>query len=224
MKTSFVLIALGIGALFAASAYAAPPAGAIAECKDGTYFSGTAHKGACKGHKGVKSWLDAPAASAAPAATAPDTAKKTKKQKKADAAAAAAAAAPAATAPETAKKTKKQKKADAAAAAAAATPAPAPAPTPAPAPKPAAAAPPAAAPAPTPSASTPGKHTPPTPASQLQQKPGGGPGLVWVNSGSKVYHCQDDEWYGKTKEGSYMAEAAAKAAGNHGARGKECSK
>jgi hypothetical protein len=216
MKTSFVSIALVIGALFAASAYAAPPAGAIAECKDGTYFTGTAHKGACKGHKGVKTWLDTPAASATTAAPATDTAKKTKKQKKADAAAASAATA--GTAPETARKTKKQQKADAAAAAAAATPAPAPAP----APKPATAAPPATAPAPSPSAAA--KHPPPTPASQLQQKPGGGPGLVWVNSGSKVYHCQDDEWYGKTKEGSYMTEAAAKAAGNHGARGKECTK
>ena len=52
---------------------------------------------------------------------------------------------------------------------------------------------------------------------------GGGPGMVWVNSASKVYHCPSDRWYGKTKAGEYMTEAAAKAAGNRPDHGKGCS-
>lgn len=244
MKTLLVKAALGVGLLAAAGAYAEAPAGATAECKDGTYYSGTTHKGACRGHQGVKTWLAA--SSAATTDTAETSTKKSKKAKTTAAAPAATpAAAPAATASATGAHTALCKDGtyydgtshkgacrghkgvqewtdtkSTTAAAPAATAAPTAAPAAAPAAAPTAA--PATSAAAAPKAAA--EHKMPTPASEMTQKPGGGPGLVWVNSESKVYHCQGDEWYGKTKQGSYMSEAAAKAEGDHASHGKECGK
>lgn len=62
------------------------------------------------------------------------------------------------------------------------------------------------------------------PTSAGTPAPGGGPGLVWVNTGTKVYHCYGTKYYGTTKSGKYMTEMAARAAGNHAENGKGCSK
>ncbi|MGH8042480.1 MAG: DUF3761 domain-containing protein [Rudaea sp.] len=232
MKALLVSSALGLGLLLSVGAWAQAPAGATAQCKDGTYYSGTTHKGACRGHKGVKEWLNSEASAASSPASATETvstAKTSTKATKSKAAAPAAAAAGAAPTGATAmckdgtyysgtthkgacrghKGVKEWLNGGATAVTSATAGTTAPAATA-----------PAAAPATKPASTS--RRAAPTPASQIAQKPGGGPGLVWVNSGSKVYHCQGDQWYGKTKEGSYMSEAAAKSAGNHAAGGKEC--
>jgi hypothetical protein len=187
-------------------------------CKDGTTAT-KAGKGGCKGHGGVaKTAAAGTTSTAAPAAGA--------------AAAAPAAAATSSTSsstsssssgPVTCKDGTTSDKGgrgacrghggvNKAAAGAAAAPATAAATAPATA---AAAAPAAAA------ASTKSKSA--GPAASVQAAPGGGAGQVWVNTKDNVYHCQGDEWYGKTKAGAYMTETDARAKGARAARGKACS-
>ena len=84
----------------------------------------------------------------------------------------------------------------------------------------------AAAPAAAPAAGTPARaastKSAKTPVSTTPAA-GGGPGKVWVNTSSKVYHCFGTKYYGTTKQGEYLTEEAAKAAGNHADHGKACS-
>jgi predicted GIY-YIG superfamily endonuclease len=235
MKSLSTILAVGAALLASAAAIAQAPAGAPAgstgQCKDGTYYQGATKQGACRGHQGVKDWYGAtssaaPTASAKPAAAAPAPAVAAKP---------AMAAAPSGPAPAGATGQCKDGSyymgatkqgacrghqgvkdwygaATAAAPVAAAAPAAAPAPAMKPAPAMAAATsatatPPATAPA--------QRYTPPATAA-----PGGGAGQVWVNG--TVYHCPNDRWYGKTKTGSYMTEAEAKAKGAHPDHGKAC--
>jgi hypothetical protein len=159
VRSMLAITALAVTAMIAlqagvAQAPAGAPAGATGLCNDGSYWTGASKSGACRGHKGIKTWYaSAGTAPAAPAAAAPA------------APAAATPAAPAASSPKT-------------------------------------------------KAST---TTSTTPA------PGGGPGLVWLNTSTKVYHCQGTKYYGTTKAGAYMTEAAAKAKGAHPDAGKPCS-
>lgn len=215
MHVSRKILGLAAGMLAAlavqAQAPAGAPSGSTGLCKDGSYYSGATKQGACRGHKGVKDWYGASTASA-PAASA-RTAKP----------AAAAASAAVASGPAPSGATGQCKDGSYYSGATkkgacrghkgvkdwyGAAPAAAPAAAAAPAPRAAA---PAAAPTPAAPAAAP-----------VAAAPGGGPGQVWVNTKSKVYHCQSDSLYGRTKEGAYMSEAAATAAGDRPARGKAC--
>lgn len=66
------------------------------------------------------------------------------------------------------------------------------------------------------------KGTKASTATNMAQAPGGGAGMVWVNTSTNVYHCSGTKYYGKTKAGKYMTEAQAKAAGAHPDHGKGC--
>ena len=228
MRAILASAIVGLALTISAASNAQAPAGSTGECKDGTYTSAPSKRGACASHGGVKDWYSA----AAPA--------KSSSAPSAPAAAKAASPAMAAAGPAPSGSTGQCKdgtytsaaskrgacaghdgvkdwygsptaaKAGAAQAAAAKAPA---------APTATAKAPPApaatAASAPAAKASTASMAAAPA--------AGGGPGQVWVNANTKVYHCPGDKYYGKTKSGEYMTESAAKAAGNRADHGKACS-
>ena len=81
---------------------------------------------------------------------------------------------------------------------------------------------PAAASAQSATVSSSAKHSsaksPPAPAATAA--PGGGPGMVWVNTDTKVFHQPGDKWYGRTKQGKYMKQSDAIAAGYRPAKQK----
>lgn len=54
--------------------------------------------------------------------------------------------------------------------------------------------------------------------------PSANSGKVWVNTHSKIYHCEGSKFYGKTKTGEYMTEADAQAKGFVANRKKICKK
>jgi len=149
------------------------------------------------------------AASPAPGESPAGAPKAKRGRKKAEAATATSPAASPAMSPAAAPKTKgSRKKAEAAMS-----------PSPSPAkfslgdlfkPKSSAAASPAAATAPvTKNRSTEAAANPPA--------PGGGHGLVWVNTDSHVYHREGSRFYGTTKKGKYMTEAEAVKEGDRAA-------
>jgi hypothetical protein len=227
-----MLIPLAVALAAATGAWAKAPAGATGECKDGTYTEAAQKEGACSSHGGVKKWL-AKEDKSAKASKTPD--KQSTKVDKPKVAAETNAMRPAdatgeckdgsfTTSPSKAgacsghkgvknwygadtKGTKESKSSTTTMGGATTSAAPNV---------------PSARPSSSNASST--MSAPSAGSSRSASTPaaGGGAGQVWVNTDSKVYHCQKDSLYGKTKQGEYMSESQAKAMGARPSRGKEC--
>ncbi|MEP6699437.1 MAG: hypothetical protein ABJB09_06870 [Verrucomicrobiota bacterium] len=57
------------------------------------------------------------------------------------------------------------------------------------------------------------------PSTSTTPAAGAGPGMVWVNTETHVYHKAGSRWYGKTKKGKYMTEQDAMTEGDHADKG-----
>jgi hypothetical protein len=180
------------------------PAGATGQCKDGTYSMTATRQGACRGHQGIKDWYVVGPAAAA---------------KKPQAIPAPAAAGPVSAIPAPkAGGVTAARPAPVAGATTGALPVPSAGGGVAARPVPATGAAPAALPAP---ATRSASSALPAPAAVAS---GGGPGMVWVNVGTKVYHCPGSHFYGTTKDGKYMSEADARTMGARADHNKPCVK
>lgn len=219
MRVMLASAIIGLALTVSAASNAQAPAGSTGECKDGSYTTSESKRGACAAHGGVKDWYGAAAAKSSAASSAPAAAKAS------SAATSAAGPAPSGSTGECKDGTYTTAESKKGACAGhkgvkdwygSTTPAKASAAPAAPTGAKATVAPMAPA-APGTVAKT---STAPTAAGPAA---GGGPGQVWVNTNSKIYHCPGDKYYGKTKAGEYMTEAAAKAAGNRADHNKACS-
>ncbi|GAC1375146.1 MAG: DUF3761 domain-containing protein [Aquirhabdus sp.] len=208
MKALFASATLAVGLMASAGVFAkaneaaAPagtPAGTTGMCNDGSMNMTPTKNGACQGHKGIKVWYTTGAAASV---SAPAVAAKTTMPTTSTTATPATTPAAAPAKKGFASLFSKKTAAPAAGAAAVGTAAVATTAT--------------TAATTTTTAATTTKTTAPAVAAT------GGAGQVWVNTSSKVYHCQGSKYYGKTKAGQYMTEAAAQAAGAHGDHGKTC--
>lgn len=56
------------------------------------------------------------------------------------------------------------------------------------------------------------------------QAAGAGPGMVWVNLATKVYHCPGTRFYGTTKSGQYMSETDALGMGARADHNQPCAR